>query len=293
MQRICLLLGLIVAACTRSSVPIPTSPVSPTEPPIEQELPVITHVPEAISDEATYALVWIKPGDVLRIRQPAGISGSVVDTLAHDLRGVHLTGEATRLGSSTWVEILRPLGGTGWINTWNITEYVTEEQFCADAQVAALIENFVLAMEARDGDRLASLVSPKRGLVIRHDWWNPEVTFNQASIHTIFDSIDLYHWGFERDSELAIEGTFNQIIPEQLLKIFNPTAEIVCNSLKTGTTGREVEWPEEYSNLRFYAFHQPAFEPGNQLNWKTWVVAVEYVEGVPYLTLLVGYKGEI
>jgi hypothetical protein len=293
MRRLCLLLGFMIAACTRSSVPIPTPQLSPTEPPVEQELPVITHVPESISGEAAYAIVWIQHGEVLRIRQPAGISGSVVDTLAHDLRGVHLTGEATRLGSSTWVEILRPLGGTGWINSWNVTEYITEDQFCSDIQVAGLIENFVQALESHDGERLANLVSPKRGLVIRHDWWNPEVVFNQASIHTIFDSIEVYKWGLERDNDRTIEGTFDQIIPEQLLETFNSAPEIVCNSLKTGTTGREVEWPEEYSNLRFYAFHQPATEPGNQLNWRTWVVAVEYVEGVPYLALLVGYKGEI
>lgn len=287
------MLGFALSACTRTSVPIPTPHITPTEPIVEKVQPVITHVPEPISGDLTYAIVWIGQEDVLRVRQPAGISGSVVDTLAYDLRGVRLTGEATRLGSSTWVEILRPTGGTGWVNSWNVTEYVTESQFCSDAQVAGLIENFVQAVELRDGQRLADLVSPKRGLVIRHDWWNPEVRFNPASIHTIFDEIKVYEWGLERDNDRVIEGTFTQVIPDQLTAVFDAAPEIICNSLKTGLTGREVEWPTEYSNLRFYAFHRPATEPGNQLNWRTWVVGIEYIEGVPYLAVLVGYKGEI
>lgn len=287
------MLAITLAACTRSSVPIPTPLVLPTEPAIEQEQPVITLVPEPISGDATYAIVWIEQDDVLRIRQPAGISGSVVDTLARDLRGVRLTGKTTSLGSSTWVEVVRPMGGTGWISSWNVTEYVSEDQFCSDPEVARLIEQFVQAVETSDGSKLASIVSPKRGLVIRHDWWNPEVKFDYFSIHTIFDAIEVYDWGIERNSDLAIEGTFSQVIPQQLMEVFGAVPEIVCNSLKTSTTGREVEWPQQYANLRFYSFHKPATEPGNQLNWKTWALAIEYVDGVPYLAVLVQYKGEI
>jgi hypothetical protein len=52
-------------------------------------------------------------------------------------------------------------------------------------------------------------------------------------------------------------------------------------------------WPSEYSNMNYISFHRAAPEPGSQLNWRTWALGIEYLDGQPYLALLVQYRGEI
>lgn len=290
-------LSLWLVACRQSMVPLPTATrESATLAPTAGATAEATATPQPTSVTSTeyiYAVVWVPSDDPLPVRQPAGISSMAVDQLAADQRGLGVTGKLTRLGSSTWVEIFRPQGSTGWVNGWNLTEDVAPGAFCADPRVADLANRFILAVQSRNGVQLAQLASPKRGLIVRHDWWNPEVQFDLATISTLFQDPAALNWGVNRDSEQAITGSFREVILPSLDDVFSVAPEMQCNSLGVGNTAQEAEWPSEFTNLNFLSFHRPAPQPGNALNWRTWALGIEYVEGRPYLAIAIQYRGEI
>jgi hypothetical protein len=285
--------ALLLTGCRQSLVPVATATQSPAT---EAPAPVSTAPPQPTvqtSSEYRYAVVWVPSDNPLPVRQPAGITSMAVDQLASDQRGIGVTGKMTQLGSSAWVEIYRPQGSTGWVNGWNLTEDVAPEVFCADPRVADLANRFILALQDRNGAQMAQLTSPRRGLIFRHDWWNPEVQFGLATVSAVFQDPSSLNWGVNRDSEQPIQGPFSEVILPSLDDVFSVAPEMKCNGLGVGSTAQVAEWPSEFANLNFLSFHRPAPQPGNALNWRTWALGIEYVEGHPYLALAIQYRGEI
>jgi hypothetical protein len=240
-----------------------------------------------------YAVAWVKGDATLAVRQPAGTSGSMIDELSSDQRGIQLTGNSTLLGSSLWVEILRPGGGSGWVNSWNLTEAVSASDFCADPRVNVLIDRARTAIEDRDGAALAKLINPRRGLVVRLDWWNPDVVIPYATAADLLSSPTTIEWGIEQESGKPVEGTFRETILPGLDDVLESDPTVSCDSLNAGRTARSVQWPNELTNINFYSFFRPPNVPGNELSWRTWALGVEYVGGEPFLSLLVQYRAEI
>lgn len=243
--------------------------------------------------QVPYAVAWVPELEPLTVRQPAGITSMAVASLASDQRGLTVTGKTTQMGSSTWVEINLPEGGKGWVNDWNLTEDVLGSTFCADLRIPELANQFILAIKERDGGKLSELVSPKRGLIIRHDWWNPEINIGFSSVPSLFLDPSPLAWGVNRDSELAIEGTFQEVILPLLEDVFSVAPEFHCSELGVGSTAQDAIWPTDYSNINYMSFHRAAPEPGSQLNWRTWALGIEYLDGEPFLALLILYRGEI
>src|SRR3990172_3865139 len=129
-----------------------------------------------------HAIFGIPQGETLTVRQVAGVSGGDVGDLEFDQRGLLLTGNATNLGSSLWVEINRPSGGTGWVSAIDLTQDVPGEAFCSDGRVLTLVEALRTSIVNRDPQGLQALVSPRRGLTVRFDWWNPEIAYRTHEI---------------------------------------------------------------------------------------------------------------
>ncbi len=291
-----LALILLLSACRQSVVPLPTS----TSPPVEELVPPPTNTPAKGLEPTVvnlahmpYSVAWVPELEPLVVRQPAGITSMAVTNLAFDQRGLTVTGNTTQMGSSTWVEINLPEGGKGWVKDWNLTEDVLGSSFCADPRIPELANQFILAIKARDGGKLSDLASPKRGLIIRHDWWNPEVNVGFSSVPSLFLDPSPLAWGVNRDSELAIEGTFREVILPQLEDVFSVAPEFHCGELGLGSTAQDAIWPSDYSNMNYISFHRAAPDPGSQLNWRTWALGIEYIGGEPYLALLIQYRGEI
>lgn len=295
---VALLLLLMLSACRQAVVPVPTQ----TSPPSGEVEEPATVAPATQSlQEPTpftfgpvpYAVAWVHEDEPLAVRQPAGITSMTVTTLASDQRDITVTGNTTQMGSSTWVEINLPEGGKGWINGWNLTEDVPRSSFCDDPRVPELANQFIVAIKDGDGGKLAQLTSPKRGLIIRHDWWNPEVRVGFSSVPGLFLDPSPVTWGVNRDSELTIEGTFRDVILPQLEDVLSIAPELSCNELGAGSTAQDAIWPSEYSNMNYISFYRPAPDPGSQLNWRSWALGIEYIDGEPYLAVLVQYRGEI
>ncbi len=294
-----ILVALFLAAgCSRAEVPpealFPT--VTPTHGQVAR--PSVTVEPPPTNplgptpEIAGYAVAWVPEGETLPVVEPAG-SGAVVDELDAADREIELTGNTTFLGSARWVEIRRSGGGTGWVRAWNLVEAVDPEGFCQDIRVLDLIVAFRRALEQRDGEALAALVSPRHGLVIRHDWWNPEVIVPPEEIADLLEGTRAYHWGEQLGTGFPIEGAFRQVILPQLEDVLVDEAEVHCQVLRVGATTRPAVWPSEYVNIPFYSLFRPPRVESNPYGWRAWALGFEYVNGQPYLVLLVQYRPEI
>lgn len=287
------LVGLVAAAgCTRTSVPVGATPGSlPTG---ALPIPIRTGVPFGLGrpSETQFAVVWVPEGQTLAVRVPAGISGTSVAEFPYDDRGLALTGNALFLGSSLWVEVDSP-AGSGWVNSWNLTESVLPDDFCDDARVVPVLQAFMQAVDLQDGQAMQRLASPKRGLVLRHDWWNPEVIIPPGDVTALFTDRAPRDWGVGDTLGSPVRGSFSEVFWPELAEMVRGTPTITCNSLVTGSTARPAQWPGEYANLSFYAFFTPDPASDTGFNWRTWAVAIEYVEGLPYIAVIVQFRGEV
>jgi hypothetical protein len=238
------------------------------------------------------AVFGIPQGETLTVRQVAGVSGGEVAELEFDQRGLALTGNATNLGSSTWVEVNRPGGGTGWVRAIDLTQDVPPEAFCADGRVLTLLEALRTSIANRDPQGLQALVSPRRGLTIRFDWWNPEIAYRTDDLLNLMGSDRVVHWGTQQSGG-AISGSFKAIVLPLLDAVAVGDVHQACNETLIGPALREARWPSEYGNLNYYALHQPAAATGNTYAWTTWLVGVEYVDNQPYVSHLVQLRAGI
>ena len=239
-----------------------------------------------------HAIFGIPQGETVTVRQVAGVSGGDVGELEFDQRGLLLTGNATNLGSSMWVEINRPGGGTGWVRAIDLTQDVPGEAFCTDGRVLTLVEALRTSIANRDSQGLQALVSPRRGLTVRFDWWNPEVTYRTNEIPSLMGSETSVDWGTQRSGGL-VSGSFKDIVLPLLDEVTDGDIRLGCNELLRGPVLREARWPSEYSNLNYYALHRPAATTGNEYAWTTWLVGVEYVDNQPYVSHLVQLRAGI
>ncbi len=284
-----LVLLFVLSGCTRTAIPLNSEQTALTATAItEQELDA-----SPLDTEGEYAVVWIPLEEKLKVYNPAGIAGNLVDELPYDQGGIHLTGNSTALGSSKWVEIIVMGDDPGWVNAWNLTENVDTTIFCDDPQVLIRLQELKDALESGDGVLLAQGINPSRGLIIRHDWWNPEVIIPQDAIPTLFQDFHEIDWGVLSGGDFQILGSFKDVLYPSLAAALQDEQDPVCNVLPIGTTSREAIWPSEYSSLNYNAFHLPAPEDGNQFDWQTWVVGFEYIEGIPYITVLLQYRGDV
>jgi len=283
-------ISLFIASCTRATVPLlPTTTAA-------AETPQVNPTPFVISTfepSGMYAVVGIPEGDVLFLRNPAGITGSIVEELAYYERGITATGNVANLGSSIWMEIQTPDGSRGWVNSLNMTEDVSQEQFCEDARALMVLDNSLRSIQTQDGDLLSQIVNPRRGLIIRHDWWNPEVVIPADSLSGIFEDRNEEEWGLMSGGEFKIQGSFKDIILPLLEDTIVNSPVVVCADVPSGTTSREGLWPTEYTSLNYFAIHRPAPEGGNAFDWRTWAFVFEYINGEPFLTSIIHFHGDV
>lgn len=261
---------------TRSEmVPIPT-------PPLPCVTPTFTPTPP-VTLTGPYAVVRVPLNDVLNIRSGAGISQPAVGSFPSDAVNVMRTGPTASADNASWVEVQNPNGGTGWVNSYYLTEYVTHDAFCADMRIPALMEQLKGSMNQSNGDMFSTLVSPIHGTDVRLWAYQPEVNFNAAKAKTVFTSTEVYNWGSGPRGE-PDTGTFAQIIQPRMQEVFNaPNSETYCDNL-TKVFPLSNPWP--YTNVRYYNLYKPA-TPGIDFDFRTWLIGFEYINGQPYLYSMV------
>jgi hypothetical protein len=293
------------AALTQAAEPLPTAaapqaslePVfQPTRTPSASGQGTPPGPGPAFSGSQLYAVVMVAEDNVLNVRTAPGIDNPILETLPPNSRDLRLTGGRQTADGAEWWELSLTSGSAGWASAAFLTQQVPSEAFCADPRVKARLLAFVEALQKQNGPALMELISPIHGLTVRHNWWNPEVVFSAGQAGELFEDQTSYNWGAGEGSALPIQGSFAAVILPRLQDVFSGPYQQPCNNLEinvaSGPTTGQVIWPFEYANLNYIALYRPA-APGDELNWRTWAVGFEIIDGIPYVLALVQYYWEI
>ncbi|MBI2758682.1 MAG: hypothetical protein HYX49_08400 [Chloroflexi bacterium] len=163
--------------------------------------------------------------------------------------------------------------------------------FCADSQVTALIDSFKNALQTSNGGLLASLVSPVRGMDARYYRDGRVINYDQRHAKFLFESTyDVFSWGDAPGSGLPTKGSFHEIILPALLDVFNRNYTLTCNQIQVGGTTYQAAWP--YAGVNFYSAYFAGTQGNGSLDWRTWLIGMEYVNSRPYLRAIMQFQWE-
>jgi hypothetical protein len=310
-----LLIASSTPAPTLIVIPSPTpfipsaTPSGPTAtlPPMPSEVPSATLSPASSQTSGNpsyfitpgapsgpYALVNLDPSDALNIRSGPGLSYPVIDSFSAGSTDISRTGSSTLVNGATWVHVLAPGGETGWVDSGYLTEYVTQDTFCADTRVTSLITHLGQALISGNGQRLAGLISPAHGMSVSL-WPNGNVIpYLAKDAPWIFTSTYAPDWGTVPGSGKDTLGSFHDVILPKLLGVLTATAPgytLSCDTVQTGAASYDTSWPGVYANVNFDSLYK-AGSPGDENSWQTLLVGVEYVDGQPYVFALIQLDGE-
>lgn len=161
--------------------------------------------------------------------------------------------------------------------------------FCQDTRALQLLFNFQTAIQNKDGELLASLVSPSTGVGVRY--------IRDGSVITYFDNIEFVFettyeadWGLSPGSGEPLKGSFQQIVPPSLEAVFASNPILTCNELKTGGATYTPAW--RYNGMDYYSVHFPGTDEFGGMNWETWAVGMIREQGKPMLAALIHYVWE-
>lgn len=162
--------------------------------------------------------------------------------------------------------------------------------FCVDSQVTALISNFKSALQTSNGGLLASLVSPTHGMEARLYRNGRVVTYDQAHVRFLFETTFVVDWGPAPGSGLESTGSFHDLIVPALLDVLARDYTLTCNQVQVGGTTYQASWP--YAGISFYSAYFPGTQPNGNLDWRTWLLGMHYVNGKPYLFAIMQFQWE-
>jgi hypothetical protein len=163
--------------------------------------------------------------------------------------------------------------------------------FCDDPRGRELIASFKKAITSNDGQLLASLVSPSRGMDVRF-YRDRGATVNYDAAHAkfVFETTYKANWGLSAGSGQPTLGSFQQIILPSLQKVFTSSAVVVCDQIRVGGVTYQPVWP--YPDTNYYSLYFPGTDTYGGMDWQTWLVGMDFVSGNPYLTALVHFEWE-
>jgi hypothetical protein len=293
---------LSLAGCTRSfaEIPTPTPMASPTSLASTPAQAVSAIDPGALTATAAfglpgsplgpYAVIYLSPGEALNIRSAPGTNSSVTGSFS-SITNVMLTGSDSSVDGYRWVQVQTPGGGTGWVAAAYLTEYAAPAAFCADVRVNTLLANFGNALATSNGTLLTALVSPAHGMTVRLWRYGIPHTFWPKDAGWIFESTYEHDWGEAPGSGLDTVGSFHEKVLPWLREVYNAGYSLTCNSLGTAAQYGSNPWPVEYANINYYTVYKPG-TPGMDLDFRYWLVGVEYVQGQPYIFGLIHFAWE-
>lgn len=240
--------------------------------------------------ERTFAVVMVEEGDVLNVREGAGTMHPIVGTLAPESVELTATGAEEMVGTQRWVEVLLPIEGQGWVNSYYLTELVTPAKFCEDAQVSDLLGELETAIRERDGERLFATVSPKHGLTVQLLANGARHRFDDEEARALFNDAQSFEWGTHPYTGETLSGSFGELVTPDLESVLAaPNSTVQCNDLVLGGHAYDVRLPTELANFNFYTLHFPGSAEYAGMDWSSWLVGVEYSEGVPYVVSLLHF----
>jgi hypothetical protein len=162
--------------------------------------------------------------------------------------------------------------------------------FCADLESPRLISGLKTALQREDGEALASLVSPVHGTDVRLFRNGSIVNYDQEKAKFLFVSTSVVDWGAAPGSGLETKGSFHDLIVPALMDVLNKNYSLTCNQVQVGGTTYAASWP--YAGINFYSVYDPGTRANENLDWQTWLVGMQYVNGKPYLYVIMQFQWE-
>jgi hypothetical protein len=162
--------------------------------------------------------------------------------------------------------------------------------FCNDPRGPQLIKSLSNAIASKDGALLSALVSPTQGMDVMFYRDGNAVNYDVEHAKFVFETTFEADWGLSFGSGETTLGSFQDVVLPSLQTVFKPDAQLVCNQLKVGGATYVPEWPYPY--LDYYSVHFPGTDEFGGLNWETWGVGMEDVNGKLYVAALVHYVWE-
>lgn len=236
----------------------------------------------SLSAGAAYAVILINKGDVLNVREAAGPTKPVIDRLQAHARNIKIDGKQAMVGKNRWVEINLSEGKTGWVNMNYLTEYIPQSSFCSDDQVTSLLASFKKAILKKDGKLLASIVSPLHGVTLQYFRGGNAIKYTPELAQWLFTSTYATDWGLQPASGLDVKSPFHEEVLPKLVDVLGSSYTSTCDKLTIGGATYTYSWPYEYGNINYYSLYRPG-PAGQEMDWRTWLVGVEYINGKPYL----------
>lgn len=160
---------------------------------------------------------------------------------------------------------------------------------CNDPQVTALINSFKTAVLNADGALLSTLVSPTRGMDVAFFRDGTVITYDPEHAKFVFETTFEVDWGAEPGSGAEKTGSFHDVVVPELVKAFNQPYTLYCNELKHGGASYEVKWPYQGE---FYSVYFSGTEANGNMDWHTWAIGIEHVNGKPYIYALMQFFWE-
>jgi hypothetical protein len=162
--------------------------------------------------------------------------------------------------------------------------------FCDAPPARDLIAALGRAIASRDGELLASLVSPSAGLDVRYFRDGRVINYDRQHARFVFESTFQADWGISPGSGEPLVGAFHEIVLPSLQIVFTPSASLQCNQIEIGGATYDAQWP--YPGMNFFSVHFPGTEAYGQMDWQTWAVGMDVGSGKPLLATLAHFMWE-
>ena len=160
---------------------------------------------------------------------------------------------------------------------------------CTDPQAATLLASFKTAILTSDGALLSSLVSPTHGMDVRYFRNGKVVNYDQEHARFLFETTYQANWGIAPGSGADVVGPFHEILVPDLLKVFGQIYTLKCNNIQAGGAAYNIFWP--YKGTYYSAFFAGTQANGG-LDWRTWVIGIEYANGKPFIYAIMQFFWE-
>ena len=220
------------------------------------------------------SVILVEGDDVLNIREDPGVEAPVIAELAPTATGIVATGNAVRVGSSTWIQ-LEVSGVVGWAN----------QHFLAPGQggpaTSAAATNAVNAfLDALDGVGDLSNTVSERGLYIAH--LSEPIRFSAAGLDSLLADATLLNWPSLGCGEDCGDATFADAVAEPVLSTWRDLDTEILFEAFDGGNGliAEAVVPVEFTNLRIIGAYDVGDDPQyGGLDWQIWYVYLAIEDG--------------
>ncbi len=116
------------------------------------------------------------------------------------------------------------------------------------------------------------------------------VNYDQQHVQLLFDPTYIIDWGAAPVTGLETKGSFAEVTVPALLKVFNKDYTLDCDQVQVGGATYKATWP--YRGINFYSVYFAGTPNSNNLDWRTWLIGMEYVRGQPYLYAIMQFFWE-